>query len=187
MTLGEITAAVEQRLSVKRFAHSLAVAAQAVKLARQHREDPTKAYTAAILHDIAREWQPDAWLKWAADHGSAYDRYRTPPVLLHGFIGEQIARDDFFIHDLEVLEAIRYHSLGFPGMGKQAQILFIADYISRDREFIDEDFRRLIAHSSLQNSLLAVAQATASYMIKTGRSIHPDTEQMVIFFKERSR
>ena len=61
MTLTEITAEVANRLSRKRYAHSLAVAAQAVKLAALHGENPRRAYTAAVLHDIARELSADRW------------------------------------------------------------------------------------------------------------------------------
>ena len=186
MTLSEITREVACRLSVKRFSHSLSVAAQAVKLSQIHKEDPVKAYTAAILHDIAREQSSSQWLEWAERHGSDYDRYRNPPVLLHGCVGEEIARRDFFISDLDVLEAIRYHTSGFPGMGRQAQILFIADYISRDRNFIDEEFRNLVYRSSLSGAAAAVAETTVSYFRETGRSVHRDTEDLLNFLRRKS-
>lgn len=185
MTLSEISDKVCRRLSVKRYAHSLSVAAQAVKLSQIHNESPAKAYMAAVLHDIARELPESEWLKWADSHGSDYNRYRSPAVLLHGFVGEEIAGKDFFIRDLDVLEAIRYHTAGFPGMGRLAQILFIADYISRDRNFIDEEFRHFIYGSSLRTSVTAVANATVVYFQKTGRSVHPDSKAMLNFLRRK--
>ena len=183
MTLTEITAEVANRLSRKRYAHSLAVAAQAVKLATLHGENPRRAYTAAVLHDIARELSADRWNDILPE--SRFDLYRNPPVLLHGFAGERIAAVEFSIDDLEVLEAIRYHTLGFPGMGKTAQIVFVSDYISRDRTFVGEDFRCRIASLSLEEAVLAVIDATADYFMKTGRSLHPDTENEAAFLRRK--
>lgn len=186
MTLSEITNEVARRLSVRRFTHSLAVAAQAVRLARLYDVDSVKAYTSAVLHDIAREFPEEEWLR-RADLLKIADRYRHPSVLLHSFIGAEIARSDFLIYDLDVLEAIRYHTLGFPGMGKIAQILFIADYISRDRTFIDNDFREKIGCLSLDEATEAVVEKTACYFAKTGRSLHEDTEKLREYLRSKKQ
>lgn len=186
MTLSEITNEVARRLSVKRFTHSLAVAAQAVRLAGIHGIDPVKAYSAAVLHDIAREFSEEEWFR-RADLLKISDRYRHPAVLLHSFIGAEIARTDFFIRDLDVLEAIRYHTLGFPGMDKTAQILFIADYISRDRHFIDNEFREIIGHLSLDKATEAVIKKTSRYFSETGRSLHEDTEKLREFLRSKKQ
>lgn len=185
MTLTEMTAEAARRLSRKRYAHSLAVAAQAVKLASLYGENPIRAYTAAVLHDIAREFSADRLNRLLPE--SCFDPYRNPPVLLHGFAGERIAAAEFSVNDLEVLEAIRYHTLGFPGMGKTAQIVFVADYISRDRNFVGEAFRRRIVSLPSEEAVLTVIEATADYFTKTGRPLHPDTEKEAAFLRRKRK
>ena len=46
---------LREHLSKKRYTHSLNVAAAAVELARKYDGDTDKAYTAGLLHDIAKE------------------------------------------------------------------------------------------------------------------------------------
>ena len=46
---------IRARLSEERYAHSLAVAEEAVSLAKRYGADPDKAYTAGLLHDIMKD------------------------------------------------------------------------------------------------------------------------------------
>ena len=136
-------------------------------------------------YGIAREFSADRLNRLLPE--SCFDPYRNPPVLLHGFAGERIAAAEFSVNDLEVLEAIRYHTLGFPGMGKTAQIVFVADYISRDRNFVGEAFRRRIVSLPSEEAVLAVIEGTADYFTKTGRPLHPDTEKEAAFLRRKRK
>ena len=55
VTLEEARAAVKQRLSAKRYAHSLAVSASAVDLARKYGACPERAAFAGLIHDICKD------------------------------------------------------------------------------------------------------------------------------------
>ena len=49
--------------------------------------------------------------------------------VIHAKAGAIIARDEFGITDQEILDAIRYHTTGRPGMTMLEKIIFIADII----------------------------------------------------------
>ena len=51
----EIKSLLKERLSKKRYNHSLNVATEAQRLARLYGADPVKAYLAGLLHDICKE------------------------------------------------------------------------------------------------------------------------------------
>lgn len=186
MKLSKMVKQVEKRLSRSRFIHSLAVAAEGVKLAQKFNLDSRKAFKAALLHDIAREMDAESLEKYLINYKKDLSLYRDPPVLMHSFVGEIIARDDFFISDLEVLEAIRYHTLGAVKMGPLAQIIFIADTFSRDRDFVTDNLReKAQSLSNLDQLTLLVVQSTKNYFISKGKSLHCDTDALLKDLEER--
>lgn len=111
----ELRRALKERLSPKRYKHVLRVARVATRLARLFRVSEEKAYIAAILHDIEREI-PQA-------------------ELTHGDLGAIYVRKNFGITDPDILNAIRYHTLGRPKMSTLEKIIFVADYCEPGRTF----------------------------------------------------
>ena len=55
------------RLSDKRFGHTVRVADTAESLARKHGLDPDRARLAALLHDAAREREPEEFIRLAEE------------------------------------------------------------------------------------------------------------------------
>ncbi|HYT70471.1 MAG TPA: HD domain-containing protein [Gemmatimonadales bacterium] len=82
------------------------------------------------------------WLKAAWLH----DALRDAPAaseLEHGpFAAERAARDGE--RDQGVLEAVRYHSLGYAGWDDVGKMLYLADYLEPGRKF-DRELRRELA------------------------------------------
>jgi putative nucleotidyltransferase with HDIG domain len=107
--------ALKKRLSPKRYQHVLRVARVATRIARLLKADENKAYLAALLHDIEREL-PQA-------------------ELTHGHLGATYARKKFDITDQDILNAIRYHTLGRKKMSQLEKIIFVADYCEPGRTF----------------------------------------------------
>ena len=50
---------LRERLSEKRFFHSLAVAKEAVRLAEKYGADTKKAFFAGLLHDVCKDDEPN--------------------------------------------------------------------------------------------------------------------------------
>ena len=63
MSHKDYKAVIKPFLSEKRYRHSLAVAEEAVHLAKKYGADEEKAYTAGILHDIMKDMPPEEQLK----------------------------------------------------------------------------------------------------------------------------
>ena len=49
--------------------------------------------------------------------------------LLHAKAGAILARDEYDIEDEDILNAIRFHTVGRPNMSLLEKIVFVADYI----------------------------------------------------------
>ena len=117
-----------ERLSDKRYEHTVRVAETARRLAKLHGLDQEKARLAGLLHDTAREIGKEELLRVAEEDGlSVGDFERERPILLHGPVAAELAREDLGVEDVEILDAVRAHTTGEPGMGLLVLALFVAD------------------------------------------------------------
>lgn len=168
---------VRSMLSEKRYNHSIGVADTAKKLAKLLGADEEKAYTAGLLHDCAKEIEPETALKRLKAYGITVDEVSlSSPALLHGPLGACIAQIEFGISDPEIFDAIWFHTTGKAAMNTLTKIIYIADYIEPSREFESVDKLRELAFSGkLDEAIVKAAGRTIQYSIEKGRTIHPDT------------
>jgi len=177
MTLeNEIINFINKTNSSERRKHSKGVARVAVKMASRESLSPEKARIAALLHDIAKDFSEEELIKMASESDWKIDKYeKLLPSLLHAPVGADIARRKFNISDHDILEAIRYHTVGSPDMGKLALIIFVADIIEPERKFPGVEKLRLKAQEDLIEAVVAVCNCTLRYNINKERIIHPNT------------
>ena len=168
-------------LKPSRFAHSLSVADTAKKLAEIHGADPLRAEQAGLLHDCAKYIPLDDMRRIAAKHNLTDDpAMLESTALLHSIVGAQVAQDQYGMHDPEVLDAIRYHNTGFPGMSVLSMCVCLADSIEPLRKSYPLlDQVRTLAEQSLERALLLSLEGTAEYVKSRGRYLHPRTRETI--------
>lgn len=144
------------RLSGKRFQHSLNVADEAKKLALHYDyPDPEKAYLAGLMHDICKEIPKDEQLEMVLHSDmNVSDVERVTPPLFHAIAGAYYAEIVLHIHDGDLLNAVRYHTVGRAGMSRLEEIIYIADLISADRNYKDVNKMRKLAFQSMDKAML---------------------------------
>lgn len=174
--LHEITRAVEAKLSVHRFKHSLGVAREAERMARRLGIDEKKAYLAGIVHDYAKGIAGDELLKLAEAFGLLDDEtYRLVPDLLHAPVGAFLVKKELKIEDEEILSAVAKHTLGDIEMSLLDKIIFLADMIEPGRDFPGIERIRCQAERNLDLAMLYALESTVRYCMEKGRIIHPKT------------
>ena len=78
---------------------------------------------------------------------------KNNPKLWHAMAGECYLRLELGIEDKELLSSVRYHTTGKEGMSLLDKIVYIADYISAERNYPDVDvMRRLSKEVSLEEA-----------------------------------
>lgn len=163
-----------ERLSKKRYAHTLRVAETAERLAEKHGLDSKKARLAGLLHDAAREVGKEELLRVAEENDLAVgDFEHERPMLLHGRVAAELARRDLGVKDGEILDAVRAHTTGEPGMGALALTLFVADKVEPGREGPSVEDLRELACKDLRRSACAALEASISHNEDRGRPVHP--------------
>jgi len=170
----EIRDWVREKVSAHRFRHIEGVVKTAVQLARRHGVSPPKAEWAAWLHDCGKELSPVQMKSWLRGTPFKLDRMeKTMPWLWHPHVGAAIARKRWGVRDKDILEAVESHTLGKPGMGKLAQILFVADFIEPGRKFGGIGMARKAAQKDLREGVLMKAAMTLSFLLEKNAPIHP--------------
>lgn len=172
----ELAAHIKTQMSDMRFRHTMGVAETAKKLAGLSGVQPGKAETAALLHDIARDFSEDhIWQMCQIYNINTDEVEKKLPDLLHGKIGAWMARDSYGIEDHEILDAVRFHTTGRKNMSVLEKIIFVADMIEPERSFPGVDKLRELASQNLNGAVIAGIDSTLCYVIKQGLLIHPDS------------
>ena len=175
---------LKQRLTTKRYTHSLAVAQTAAKLAGMYNGDINKAYLAGLLHDYARDYTPSQLLIMAEEnHLVDYHVEVVNPSLLHGKVGAFLLEKEGIVADPSILKAIRYHTTGHPDHDQLGHIIYIADYIEPNRDFPGVDKMRKVVYQNFDYGILAGLDHTIMYLMQKAAFIHPlsvDTRNRLI-------
>lgn len=167
--------ALRDEVPEPRYRHTLGVVEAAVRLAERYGADPTKAELAAILHDFAKFWPIDRLR--AAVQASAFpqDVLAYDTELWHGPVAAEVAKARFGVADEDVLNAIRYHTTGRPGMSVLEKVVCLADYIEPGRQFPGVDEIRRLAEVDLDAALAKALGGTIAYLISRGMRVYPLT------------
>ena len=174
-----------KRLSENRCGHTLRVADTAESLARKHSLDPDRTRLAALLHDAARETEPEEFLRLAEEWNLPVgEPERDSPKLLHGPVAAELARRELGVENEEVLAAIRVHTVGAAGMGPLALALYVADKIEPARDYPSVGSIRDLAEKNLREAAAESLRRVIAHNEGRGRPIHPASREMLEWLEE---
>lgn len=157
-----------------RYLHTLGVVETSRKMAKAHGEDLVKAMTAAALHDYAKHWTKEALLDYAANCQLVLDAVMADSTeLMHGFVGAEAIKQDFGIIDEDILNAIRYHTIGRADMSLLEKIVYLADAVEPGRDYPGVKQLRWLALEHLDQGILESVRSTLSYVLDKGQPMHP--------------
>lgn len=169
-----------ERLSQGRYVHVTGVADTAEDLALRHGLPQRETRLAALLHDLAREYSPGELLEAARSYGIEPDDFAmNRPMLLHGPVAAEVARDDLGVEDPQVLQAVRVHTTGAPEIGRVAVAVYVADKIEPGRDYPSVERMRELSRKDLYKGAASILRATHAHNENEGKPTHPDSEMML--------
>lgn len=167
---------LKEDIGIERYNHSLRVVETSIKLAKKYGADVKKTSIAALLHDCAKFTDKKRLLKVSSDFGIILDNVMEYNWhLIHGPLGAKMAEKIYNIHDIEILNAIYYHTTGRENMTLLEKIIYIADYIEPGRSFKGVDEVRDIVNLDLDRGVLHAMDNTIKFVINEGYLIHLNT------------
>ncbi len=185
VSLETADAFTRSRLSEKRYDHTIRVTDAARELARLHGLDEERTRLAALLHDAARETPAKELLRLAGNLGVTLgEPERESPKLLHGPVAAELARRELGVEDEEVLEAIRVHTTGAPGMGPLPLVIYVADKIEPGRDYPSVERLRKLATEDLREASAEALRRAIAHNEERGRPTHPASRETLAWLEE---
>ncbi len=167
---------LKNKLTQKRFYHSLCVADEAVRLAKKYGGDVEKAYLAGLLHDITKTASTEEHLNIFNKFGIILnDIEKNADKLWHAISGAAYIKYVLEINDDEIITAVRYHTTARAGMSQLEKILYLADFTSADRDYDDIDIMRQKVEISMEEALQYALSYSINDLVARKKLLHLDT------------
>lgn len=168
-----------------RYIHTLGVAYTAASLAMAHDESMEKARLAGLLHDCGKPMSNEDKIKLCEENKIFItDHEYGLPHLLHAKVGAYLAKKVYGVKDDDVLNAIRFHTTGRPGMSKLEKIIYVADYIEPQRSEAPNLKRvRKLAFEDLDYCLFVILEDTLGYLESKKDTIDPATRDTFLYYR----
>lgn len=160
------------QVSEKRRAHIERVVALLDEWAATLRlpaDEASRWHAAGVLHDALRD-APESMLRALSGEG------QRPAEILHGPAAAVRAEQDGE-RRADVLDAVRYHTIGSPTWGRTGKALFLADFLDPGRKFLRTERKALAARvpRDLDAAFRRVVQLRIEWTLKEGRELFPET------------
>ena len=176
---------LESELAYGRFVHTLNVACTAANLAMCYGADIDHADAAGLLHDCAKCMNLGKMLKLCDKADLELSEFeKNSASLLHSKAGAVLAASKYGIKDEDILNAIRYHTTGRPGMSLLEKIIFVSDYIEPGRDSAPNlPLVRKLAFESIDDCVLQILKDTLGYLGTTGAEVDPMTQKTYDYYR----
>ena len=185
LSMEELEAEVVALLNPNRVAHVLGCRDCAIELAWLYGENETDAARAGLLHDITKAIDGPLQLTLCAEYGMILDTFsRKYPKTLHALTGSLVARRIFGENE-NVVSAICHHTTGRANMTKLEKIIYIADYVERNRDFPGVEEMRKLAYTDLDAAVLMGLQSAVAHVRRQGQGLAPATVEALEYLQNQ--
>jgi len=170
---------LKNKVSEERYHHLLGSETAAIELAERFGINPDRAALAALVHDCAKSIPEEELIKIINENNIDVSemeiKSRKP---LHSPVSSFMAKKELGINDQEILDAIRYHTIGRVNMTLLEKIVFLADKIeinTRNKEFRTKVYKILEETNNIDQALLICFDYTLRSLLDRKLIIDPET------------
>lgn len=164
-----------------RYAHSVGVMTMALKLNQLHHlnVEPDDIKLAALLHDIAKPYEPSQSLHILE---TFYTKLLSPeeyemilkfPAIWHAYVGAIVIQQEYGIENMNVIEAIKYHTTGRAQMSNLEKLIFLSDYIEEGRKGAHFEEARKTAYLDIDQAIIKMYEYEFAYLKGNNNEICP--------------
>jgi len=175
LTREELLTKVQSQMSKKRFKHVLGVEEESIRLAKLYGANTYKAGLAGLLHDYAKELPLSEYKRLVKKYELDKGLLNWGSNVLHGTVGVYKIQEDLGLTDTDVLNAIKYHTIGRSDMSLLEKIVYVADYIEPGRDFPGVKEARKIAKKDLNKAVAYETVGTVGHLVDKEYPIYPKT------------
>lgn len=177
--VNDIKSWLKERLSGERYSHSLGSEESARELAIRFNADPDRAAFAALVHDNAKCIPDKELLKIINENNlPVSEMEKMSTKTLHAPVSAFLAQKELGIDDQEILDAIRYHTIGRINMTPLEKVVYLADKIepnTRDTEYRKMLVQKLNETANIDEAILLSYDSTIRSLLDRKLFISPET------------
>ena len=178
MNMEVIKANVRNFLDEKRYEHVKRVTKCAVEMAKIYGVPVEKVEASAWLHDVAKFFDLSVMIDLTkGKYPEVADKMSQSTAVLHGFAGAEFVRQNyelFGVDDEEILDGIKYHTIGCENMNTLAKIVYLADAIEEKRSWEGVEKARELAKTDLDEAIKFEIEEKLKYLLAKDSIIHPN-------------
>ena len=178
MNMEVIKANVRNFLDEKRYEHVKRVAKCAVKLAKIYGVPVEKVEASAWLHDVAKFFNLSVMIDLTkGKYPEVEDEMSHSTAVLHGFAGAEFVKNNYDIYGVDnedILDGVRYHTIGSKNMSTLSKIVYLADAIEDGRTWEGVEKARELAKENLDEAVKYEIDTKLEYLLSKNNIIHPN-------------
>ena len=178
INIDKIKVNVKKYLDEKRYKHVERVAVAAEELAEIYIVPVEDAVAAAYLHDVAKFFEITKMIDLVrGKYPEVENKMSQTTAILHGFAGAEFIRNNydlFGIDNEEILDAVKYHTIGSENMSTLSKIIYLADAIEAGRTWDGVEKARELAKKDLDKALIYEIKTKLEYLLSIENIIHPN-------------
>ncbi len=152
---------LRKSIGEKLYIHCTNVMNTAFDLALNYKIPTDKAMIAGLLHDSGKLLNENV--------GN----------LEHAVLGSEIAANKYGIDDIDVINAILYHTTGRENMTMLEKIIYLADKIEPNRRYDGVDTIRELAYTNIDEAIIKSLENTFEYL--KSKNIEIDNQSLVTY------
>lgn len=164
-----------------RMRHTANVVTTAIKKANQEGMNTDKVIIASILHDVAKNIDPDTV------EGFTYKG--IPKQVVHAYLGAHVMETRLGITDRDILDAVRYHTTAKAPMTKLGKLIFSADMVEESRNYDGvERLREIFYTKDLDTAFVECLSEEIKHLEQKGYELFVETRNAYDYYiKNKNR
>lgn len=178
MNIEKIKMNVRNYLDEKRYNHVERVVECARELAGIYKVNAEDVEASAYLHDVAKFFELSRMIDLIkGKYPEVEDEMSRSTSILHGFAGAEFVRGNyelFGVEKEEILDGIKYHTIGGRNLSTLAKIVYLADAIEEGRTWEEVERARELAKTDLDEAIKYEIDTKLQYLISKDTVIHPN-------------
>ena len=105
--------------------------------------------------------------------------YEELDEIYHGLAGYIVIEKEFNIKDIDILNAIKYHTIGRNNMSMIEKIIYIADSIEEGRDYPKVDEIRKKTFENLEEGMIMEISEKLKFLKEKKGIIHNNTKELL--------
>ncbi|MHC1747541.1 MAG: nicotinate-nucleotide adenylyltransferase [Cellulosilyticaceae bacterium] len=177
---------VKNSISLRRYTHTKGVIEMALELAKIHDVDYDSAFTAALFHDLAKEFTSERKKEICEKYNIALDPFEEAHIdIAHGKIAACMLEREWGIYDEDILNSIRYHTVGREHMSNLEKIIYLADMVENGRKpFKGKEEILSLSMYDLDKAMHLALSSSKHYVENIlSETMHPITDKLIEQYK----